>query len=68
MKFAAVLKAFGIPNLASVNLKRSSPSPLCYSALGTDGVRRKWGRDGFTVVAEMITELIRFEPELCICN
>ena len=21
-----------------------------------------------TVVAEMITELIRFEPEICICN
>ena len=23
---------------------------------------------GYTVVAEMITELIRFEPEICICN
>ena len=27
-----------------------------------------WGGGLNTVVAEMITELIRFEPEICICN
>ena len=25
-------------------------------------------QEPFTVVADMITELIRFEPEICICN
>ena len=47
------------PGISTKNTEKIHPEPKV-------GTTRKCPQN--TVVAEMITELIRFEPEICICN
>ena len=68
MGFSSLSYVFFVLELSLVFFGLSvimAPFNRVWAQIGYSFVERE---GGYTVVAGMITELIRFEPEICICN